>query len=93
MNYKKLYEHDEQNYFLKICEELSELQAAILHYRDNKIEYESVIEEIADVVIQIDKTMHWLAGFDDETYDLVYEHIGEIQKEKLSNLDAIINNF
>lgn len=91
MNFKKLYLHDKNYYFLKICEELSELQTAALHYKDNKILVDEVIEEIADATIQLDKLLAWLSGFDDETHEILLQNVKNKIEEKLENLDAIIS--
>lgn len=60
-HYKKLLVKYDDRYFLKVCEELAEFQTALLHYNDGKVTLDDVVEEIADVYIQLEKTMYWLS--------------------------------
>lgn len=84
--YKKLYDQDQSLYFSKICEELAELQVAILHYRDGKAEYSQVVEELADVIIQYDKIVAFISGFGKVEEDLTIANILKIREEKLTNI-------
>jgi len=93
MDFKKLHDSNPDKYFLKICEELSELQTAILHYCDGKIEYDSVVEEIADVSIQIEKLMRWLGDFNSKTYNMVFDQVNELEQEKYKKLEEIIEEM
>ncbi len=73
--YKDLYEANETEFFLKICEELGELQTSVLHYKDKKCNYSDILKELADVTFQLEKIAEWVGGFDDETVEQVYSNI------------------
>lgn len=67
MNYEKLYKHNQTDYIRKIQEELAELSCAVSHYYDDKVTKIDVLEELADVIIQIEKIIAVLSNFDKET--------------------------
>jgi hypothetical protein len=52
---QRLYAADPKHYFLKVAEELSELQTVALHWRDGKATNEQLAGEIADVYLQLEK--------------------------------------
>lgn len=54
-DYKNLFKKDKYGYILKICEEFGELLQAATHYFDKKATEDDLIEEIADVKIQLEK--------------------------------------
>jgi len=83
--YKNLHSIDKTAYFLKICEELGELQTAVLHYRDRKCEYLDVVKEIADVTFQLEKIVEWLANFDEAEVANIYVDVNETH-EKVKNI-------
>lgn len=76
-----------------MCEELAELQVAVLHYRDNKNTIGDVIEEIADVQIQIHKIAVWLGEFNYVGIDEVYDKIESVEYEKSYQLEKIIDKL
>ena len=54
-----LYNYGSQNQILKCCEELSELNAAILHYvNKGKNNTDEVLDEMADVYIMLEQMRH-----------------------------------
>lgn len=93
MDYRKLYEKDGDHYFVKICEELGELQTAFLHFTQDKASMPDVIEEIADVQIQIEKMIAYIAKFDDFKAWHTEKHISEIKEIKLKQLKEITNGL
>lgn len=82
MEYKDLYAKDGDFYFIKICEELGELQTAILHHWQQKVSNESVVEEIADVQIQLEKIIEYICGFDRINIWHTEKRIAEIKHDK-----------
>lgn len=85
IDYKKLHDHNPDAYFLKICEELSELQTAVLHFRDSKVSKEELIDELADVNIQINK-IH-------EVFNIQYHDVSKRYNDKTFKLEMIIKGF
>ena len=92
-DYNKLHNSDPDGYFLKMCEELSELQVAILHYRAGKIEYAELIDEIADVRIQVSKLVHWLGKYKSEAITLVRDNINACEVKKILQLRKLIDEI
>lgn len=43
------------DYVLKVVEELSELSVAVTHYHRGKVDIKDVVDELADVLIQVEK--------------------------------------
>lgn len=93
MNYGKLYEKDGEFYFIKICEELSELQTAILHHRQKKVNANQVIEEIADVIIQLDKICSYLGDFDKFKTWNVEKLVADMKDQKSRQLREYISEL
>ncbi len=93
MDYKKLHDSDPANYFSKMNEELAELQVAVHHYRDDKIDYDTLIGEIADVKLQTEKLMRWLSDFNQETYNSIFIHVDDELKLKRANLEKLIDEL
>lgn len=90
MQFDKLYEKDGDHYFVKICEELGELQTAFLHYTQDKASLPDVIEEIADVQIQIDKIVAYVSKFDHFKAWHTEKHIAEKKEIKMNELKQYI---
>lgn len=90
MDYKELHRKDGDFYFIKICEELSELQTAILHYKQGKINAEDVIEEVADVIIQLDKVCAYLGDFDRFKTWHIEKKVSEVKDAKQLDLEKYI---
>lgn len=86
----QLFAKDGEFYFIKICEELSELQTAILHFRQGKVHNENVLEEIADVLIQVEKIVAYLAKFDSYQCFLLEKRVNEIKDMKTKQLEKYI---
>jgi NTP pyrophosphatase (non-canonical NTP hydrolase) len=80
----------EQAYSLKIVEELAELSVAYLHWRDGKAKEEEVIDEIADVFLQITKVINVLADFDEDKVNEIINRIESQGDIKSKNLTRII---
>lgn len=87
MIYRKLLEKDgEDKYLLKVCEELAELQQALLHYKDGKCSVTKVYDELADMDIQIPKIKKYLevkTGLDSQVIEF---NIGSFYKKKYHKL-------
>lgn len=90
MNYKKLYEKDKDLYVIKICEELSELQTAFVHFHLGKANLEHVIEEIADVIIQLDKINAYISKFDKFKMWNLESKIAKIKENKMEYLEEYV---
>lgn len=93
MEYIDLYAKDGDFYFLKMCEELSELQTAILHYRQGKVELDNVIEEVADVIIQLDKICAYLGEFNKYKTWNVEKLVADMKDQKSRQLRDYINEL
>lgn len=89
-NYFQLFAKDGEFYFTKICEELSELQTAILHFRQGKVHNEDVLEEVSDVLIQVEKIVAYLAKFDTYQCFLLEKKINEIKEIKTEQLEKYV---
>lgn len=63
---RDLFDNCANTYLSKIHEELSELQVAIHHFRDQKVGVNDVLSEVADATIQIRKLMFYLSEFNDD---------------------------
>ena len=87
----KLLNYNHEQYNLKVCEELSELQTAYLHFLYNKVEKEDVIEELADVAIQFDKILFAISEFDTDELQSVKEQYDNVYQEKMIQLRSLIH--
>lgn len=88
---RKLYSKDGGNkYIRKVLEELNELSCAVSHYSDHKIPKQQVIEEMADVELQMEKLKAWLAGFDEAELAFINCAIDSQLKSKTENLKRIV---
>jgi len=87
--YKKLYDQNKDKYFLKICEELSEFQVSLLHYRDRKITYDELLKEIVDVGIQLEKTIAWCSGFEEEAIHLMLSKLEDMEADVFGKLEKL----
>lgn len=88
--YKKLLIKYSDAYFLKICEELAEFQTALLHYNDGKVKLDDVIEEIADVYIQLEKTVYWLSVNEGKSLENINQLVLKEYENKLDGLQNYI---
>lgn len=86
---KRLYNLGEMQFTSKICEELSELQTAYLHFKDNKVDVDSVIEEIADVMIQLDKVVYEISKFKDMEIAMTKYKINEQLYKKIDHIKEL----
>lgn len=73
----KIAEHyGEEHQMLKAVEEMAELSQAIMKYLDNPAEWDSLIEELADVLIMTEQldylTRQWILS------PLGYEHLSDV---------------
>ncbi|MCA9381742.1 hypothetical protein KC678_05730 [Candidatus Dojkabacteria bacterium] len=89
-----LFAHEPIRYTKKIAEECGEFQTAVLHWEDGKVALLDVVDEIADMYIQLYKAMAVLSHFDYEKVDdiqaLVTERITEKEfglKKHIEKLD------
>lgn len=75
-----------KDYVLKILEELAELQVALTHYELGKTGKEEVLDEVADVSIQLDKIVVMLEndGFNNPT-----RRVKQIRRHKLCKIRNI----
>lgn len=69
-------------YIRKIIEELAELQLAILHYQDGKVGHLQIKEEMADVLLQIEKLAYAM--------DISDEDLSAAYFKKLHQLEEIV---
>ena len=53
--FKELHDRNPDKYMMKVAEELAELSVATLHFHDGKATAEQLIDEMADVYIQLSK--------------------------------------
>ena len=85
-DYEKLYEKDKGHYLLKICEEFAELQQALLHWHEGKLEPQEVFKEYVDVLLQLLKIKYILIGFDGELDSEFNEKTNDLFNQIESNL-------
>ena len=88
----RLYKLGQMQYVCKVAEELSELQVAYLHYLDNKASEDAVIEEIADVLIQIDKIAFELADFNEQKFSKIKYKINNMICNKIDHIKDIVKD-
>lgn len=81
--FEKLLLLSEDKYFIKVAEELAECQVAITHYNDKKAGLMEVVDEIADVYLQLEKIKFHLAKKEQINIDVLVE---KKLKFKTSNL-------
>lgn len=89
--YKRLYDLvGQEAYLLKVCEELAELQVALLRYRDGKASLRDVLIEVADADIQLDKIVGFVSKFNTaneiDNYGFVFDKRGEAKR----NLQTLV---
>lgn len=84
------HKRGKDEYIRKITEELNELACAVSHYVDGKIDSEEVIEEMADVYLQLYKLEMSLVSFNVHLHSKLTDRIQEKFIKKHNNLEKFI---
>lgn len=84
--YKSLFQKD-QDYHLRVCEELFELGQAHCHFKKGeKKDVNSVLGEVADVLIQLEKIVAYVSKFDSQQMSSNISKIDSYKTMKLLEL-------
>lgn len=84
------FKRGKEEYIRKIQEELAELSAAVSHYVDGKITESQLINELADVELQLFKIRMMLNDFDINKSESFLNSIHHYAYTKLKNLEKYL---